>query len=139
MIDYYVLYRILEKMVTPFDKWKAYEDGIIDENGKVLKTKKLNKFDVFMINVKKLIEKAPGGKSRLASWAAALYLLKEHESNDERLDSLMENLEEELSFITEEAGVGAIGGAPTNNIGAGNIKGYDPLLRKKPLKRKIKK
>src|SRR5690606_38724932 len=99
MIDYYVLYRILDKMVTPFDKWKAYDDGIIDENGKILISKKLNKFDVFMINVKKLIEKAPGGKSRLASWAAALYLMKESESNDERLDSLMENLEEELSFI----------------------------------------
>jgi len=31
-----------------------------------------------VFNVKRLIEKLPGGKSRLASYAAALFLIKEH-------------------------------------------------------------
>ena len=31
-----------------------------------------------VFNIKKLIEKVPGGKSRLASYAAALFLIKEH-------------------------------------------------------------
>lgn len=138
MIDYYILYRILTKLTTPFKEWDAYKNEYIDENGKILK-KGMGKFDVFILNVKKLIEKAPGGKTRLASYLAAMYLLKESDANDERIDDLIENLDSELAFILEDAGVGAIGGgAPTNNIGSGNIKAYEPLLRKgkKPIARK---
>lgn len=135
MIDYYILYRILSKLTTPIKDWKECTDGFIDENGKVLK-KGMSKFTVFILNVKKLIEKAPGGKSRLASWTAALYLMKESESDDARIDYLMENIETELAFITED--VGAIG-APTNNIGSGAIKAPEPLLRKKPITRKFPK
>ena len=62
--------------------------GIIDERGKVLKRYKTLEriaerqaytiLHRLVFNIKKLIEKIPGGKSRLATYAAALFLIKEH-------------------------------------------------------------
>ena len=83
-------FRFLALLVTPFEKTKAFEKGIIDENGKRLKKPPFSTMDEredysnyytrfirLVFNVKKLLAKAPGGKSRIASYAAALYLIKE--------------------------------------------------------------
>ena len=87
-IDAFITFRFLKLLVTPFNKTEAYKLGIIDERGKVLrKYKTLERvaerqaytiLHRLVFNVKKLIEKLPGGKSRLASYAAALFLIKEH-------------------------------------------------------------
>jgi len=87
-IDSLIVFRFLKLLVTPFDKTKAYELGIIDERGKNLrKASKLNTEEEkesytilhrLVFNIKKLIEKVPGGKSQLGSYAAALFLIKEH-------------------------------------------------------------
>jgi|TARA_A100001515_G_scaffold105178_1_gene85931 hypothetical protein len=87
-IDAFITFRFLKLLVTPFNKTEAYRLGIIDERGKVLrKYKSLERMEErqaytilhrLVFNVKKLIEKVPGGKSRLASYAAALFLIKEH-------------------------------------------------------------
>jgi hypothetical protein len=87
-IDAFITFRFLKLLVTPFNKTEAYRLGIIDERGKVLrKYKSLERIEErqaytilhrLVFNVKKLIEKVPGGKSRLASYAAALFLIKEH-------------------------------------------------------------
>ena len=82
-------FRFLALLVTPFKKTKAFEKGIIDENGKRLKKPPFSTMDEredyanyytrfirLVFNVKKLIGKVPGGKSRIASYAAALYLIK---------------------------------------------------------------
>ena len=37
VIDAVIAYRVLKLLVTPFDKTKAFELGIIDDKGKVLK------------------------------------------------------------------------------------------------------
>jgi len=89
-IDAFITFRFLKLLVTPFDKTEAFKYGIIDKNGKVLrKYKTLERIDErkaytilhrLVFNVKRLIEKLPGGKSRLASYAAALFLIKEHVS-----------------------------------------------------------
>jgi hypothetical protein len=81
-------FRFLALLVTPFEKTKAYEAGIIDEKGRKKKDFELNtvdnreayrnyynKFHRLVFNIKKLI---PAGK--LGSYAAALYLLKDHYS-----------------------------------------------------------
>ena len=83
-------FRFLALLVTPFKKTKAFEKGIIDENGKRLKKPPFSTMDEredyanyytrfirLVFNVKKLIGKVPGGKTRIASYAAALYLIKE--------------------------------------------------------------
>ena len=92
-IDALITFRFLKLLVTPFNKTKAYELGIIDERGKnLIKGKDLTTFEQknaytilhkLVFNVKKLIEKLPGGKTKIASYAAALFLIKENtEMND---------------------------------------------------------
>ena len=36
-IDLIITYRVVKMLVTPFNKFKAYDLGIIDEKGKVLR------------------------------------------------------------------------------------------------------
>ena len=127
-IDAFITFRFLKLLVTPFDKTEAFKLGIIDNRGKVLRRyKTLERIEErqaytilhrLVFNVKKLIEKVPGGKSRLASYAAALFLIKEHvaEMNDsdgqllekEFYKYLKDNdlLEEEDNEIKEEVAFG---------------------------------
>lgn len=91
--DLVYTFRFLTLLVTPFDKTKAYEAGIIDENGKRIKDfdkssqayrEFYTPFHRLVFNVKRLMSKVPGGGSRLASYAAALYLIKEKYSVSEK-------------------------------------------------------
>lgn len=86
-VDAFVAYKFIKLMTTPFNETEAYKLGIIDDKGKVLKKRKsLNTpqekaaytvLDTLVWNIKKIIEKIPAGKTRLGSFAAALFLLKE--------------------------------------------------------------
>lgn len=127
-IDAFITFRFLKLLVTPFNKTEAYKLGIIDERGKVLKKyrtlERIEERQAYTIlhrlvfNVKKLIEKVPGGKSRLASYAAALFLIKEHvaeyqDSDGKLLEKefykyLKDNdlIEEESNEIKEEIAFG---------------------------------
>tara|TARA_Y100001972_G_scaffold113679_1_gene148635 strand:+ start:112 stop:693 length:582 start_codon:yes stop_codon:yes gene_type:complete len=102
-------FRFLKLFVTPFDKTKAFELGIIDEKGKNLiklrdfgTSEQRSAYTVFhrlVFNLKKLLGKVPGGRSRLASYAAALYLIKEKDQiNDETIDLILNKLTEELDL-----------------------------------------
>jgi hypothetical protein len=87
VVDLFLVYSFIRKLVTPFDQWEAYKLGIIDEKGNILIKRKdfLKKsqrdafgiFDLMILNIKKLLAKVPGGQTRLASYAAALFLIKE--------------------------------------------------------------
>ena len=80
--DLFYAFRFLKLLVTPWNKTGAYEQGIIDENGKNLKKAKelttgqekevYTVFHRLVFNLKRLLMKVPFGKSRLASYAAAL-------------------------------------------------------------------
>jgi hypothetical protein len=97
VVDLFLVYSFIRKLVTPFDKWPAYEQGIIDDKGKILIKRKnfLKKaqrdafgiFDLMILNLKKILAKVPGGQSKLASYAAALFLIREwqHFSDDSLL------------------------------------------------------
>ena len=88
--DLYLLYTFLKRLTTPFEETKAFEFGIIDENGKVLKKRRTLKteeekdaytmMDTMIFNIKKIMAKIPFGKSKLFSYAASLFLLKEQKS-----------------------------------------------------------
>lgn len=95
--DLVYTFRFLRLLTTKFEDTEAYKAGIIDENGKRLKSFDLNTMDNrntyknyytpfhrLVFNIKKIMEKVPGGGSKLASYAAALYLLKEHFGVKER-------------------------------------------------------
>lgn len=115
--DLVYTFRFLTLLVTPFDKTKAYEVGIIDENGKKRKDYSFNTtqarddynnyytpFHRLVFNVKRLMSKVPGGGSRLASYAAALYLIKENYSVSEKriLKALSEVGIDPTDLIAEE-------------------------------------
>jgi len=98
-IDAFITFRFLKLLVTPFNKTEAFKLGIIDERGKVLKKyrdlERIEERQAYTIlhrlvfNIKKLIEKVPGGKSRLATYAAALFLIKEHVKEYQDSDGLL--------------------------------------------------
>ena len=114
VVDLFLVYQFIKRLVTPFNEWKAYEHGIIDEDGNILKKRKdlktvqeresWGKFDVMILKLKKLLEKAPGGKSRLASYAAALWLIKEGKDYDENMltEELLEDKLQSYMNIAEE-------------------------------------
>ena len=112
--DLVYTFRFLTLLVTPFDKTKAYETGIIDANGKRIKSVSKDSeayreyytpFHRLVFNIKRLMAKAPGGSSRLASYAAALFLIKENYSVSEKkiLKSLSEAGIDPTDLLAEES------------------------------------
>jgi hypothetical protein len=100
--------------------------------------------------MKKIINKLPGGESRLKSLVAALFLVKEYYVSKDRTTSLMEQrylrileevnkgvvlVEEEIEFkkfvakIQEEGE----GGVPTNNTAGASVQ--EPKITKKNIKK----
>ena len=87
LVNAWVIYQFLKLLVTPFEKTKAFELGIIDKDGKYLKKQKdlktseeklaSNIFTRLVWKIKKLLALAPGGKSKIASIATALWFIKE--------------------------------------------------------------
>ena len=98
--DLFYAFRFLKLLVTPWDKMVAYELGIIDENGKVLKKKRTTPeekaaytvFHRLVFNIKRLLGKLPFGKTKLATYASALFLIKESTNISE--DTIHEVLSE---------------------------------------------
>jgi len=122
--DAYLVYNLVKRLITPFDKWPAFTLGIIDAKGKVLKDRQSltakeqdswGYFDIAVANLKKILAKVPGGSSRLASFAAAAFLFKEHKKYD--IDQLDQLTEAYVKKINEDGE----GGIPTNNAGSGQI------------------
>ena len=114
VVDLFLVYQFIRRLATPFNKWDAYKTGVIDDKGSVLVKKKdrtseqkksFKVFDVMVRNMKRLLAKLPGGSTRLASYAAALFLIKEHKAfTPESLiteDIDEDSLEESLSLFNE--------------------------------------
>lgn len=84
-IDLFVTYRFVKLLTTPFEKTDAYKMGIIDKDG--FRTKKIlykqseqNAYTVLhklVFNIKRIFAKVPGLRTRLGTYAAALFLLKD--------------------------------------------------------------
>ena len=77
-------FRFLRLLTTPWEKTGAYKRGILDKNGKVIKKPETsaekdvyNYFHRLVFNIKRLLNRIPLGKSTVASYLAALFLLKE--------------------------------------------------------------
>ena len=118
-IDLFVTYRFIRLLTTTFTDSDAYKMGIIDEKGrrtdmKLVTKKEKNAYTVLhklVFNIKKMFEKVPGLRSKLGTYAAALFLLKDtfkehiedpHMFEKEFLKYLKENNIELDDSITEE-------------------------------------
>tara|TARA_B100001109_G_C18732248_1_gene412538 strand:- start:135 stop:719 length:585 start_codon:yes stop_codon:yes gene_type:complete len=105
--DLFYAFRFLKLLVTPFEKTEAYKLGIVDKDGKRTKLKLMHDkeksaytvFHRLVFNIKRLLGKIPGGKSVVARYGAALFLIKEHTGMSEKaiLDALEKFLDEDLS------------------------------------------
>ena len=95
LVDTYITFRIIKTLVKPWKDQEAFKLGIIDENGKVLRKNKTLKTSEekdaytvlirFIFNLKRLLNRLPGGRSKFGSYAAAaLLLLKEEEENEDK-------------------------------------------------------
>ena len=105
-LNVFFIYKFLRILTQPFNETDAFKLGIIDENGKILKKHKKLKTteekDSYTLmhrlvwKLKRLMEKIPFGKSRLASYAAALWLIKESHKFNGTEEELQETF---LSFL----------------------------------------
>ena len=132
-IDLFLVYQFVKRIITPFDKWPAYELGIIDEKGKVLirksaldteASKAWGYFDIMCANLKKILGKLPGGQTRLASIAASAFLFKEHKEKDYTDAKVLEEdfLAFQMQFLANQRCLGALAGCAGNGfeLGAGH-------------------
>jgi len=112
--DLYYSFRFVKLLTTPWEETDAYKLGVIDEFGKRNKTVKLDTderksaystFVRLVFNIKRLLEKVPGGKSTLASYAAALFLLKEkYELSDKTIDKILKQCQiDPLDLMAESS------------------------------------
>ena len=127
--DTYMIYQVLKRLTTPFNETKAFELGLIDKDGKLLKKAKTSDekkaytyFDRFIFNLKRLLHRV-GLKSKFASYGAALFLLKEDRNgymptDQEMLKGVLEeelylrqNYSKNLSMLREDAPANATGAA----------------------------
>lgn len=93
-------FRFIRMLVLDWKSWDAFKLGIIDEEGKrnrnvALDTdEKKSAYTPFIrlaANTKRLLGKVPGGSSKLGSFAAALFLIKEsHNVSDNQLKKILE-------------------------------------------------
>jgi len=87
IVDAIVAFKFLKLMTQDFEDTEAFKLGIVDKNGKILKKRKDLKmgaeksaytiFHTLVWNIKKLLRKIPLMKSKLGSYVASLFLLKE--------------------------------------------------------------
>ena len=92
-IDLFVTYRFLKLLTTPFEKQEAFKLGIIDKDGNRIKKEKStlpavelttvelkNAYTILhklVFNIKKIFAKVPGLRTKVGTYAAALFLLKD--------------------------------------------------------------
>ena len=132
----YVAYQFIKTLTTKWSDMEAYDLGIVDENGKQLKKtrdldtqKERNAYTVFhrvTFNLKRVLEKFPFGRSRIASYAAALALLRENQENltDDELEMMEEYLCEYINHLESEQQTNMLNEEIANSVGdASNLAG----------------
>jgi len=166
IVDLFLVFNFIKRLVTPFTKWEAYKEGIIDEKGNILIKRKdfvknsqksaFGIFDQMILNLKKLLGKLPGGQTKLASYASALWLIREQqrieatnylteESVEEDLEIALERFLSENETLIAEAAKREIDEEPANAVGGGNIAGLgigpdgEPGVSKKNQKKHKKR
>ena len=106
-IDLFVTYRFIRLLTTPFEKTEAFKLGIIDKAGnRVLQkgttlatelntAEERNAYTILhklVFNIKKIFAKVPGLRTKVGTYAAALFLLK---------DTFKEHVEDPAVFEKE--------------------------------------
>lgn len=162
IVDNVLALKIVRMLVTNFTDTPAFKLGIIDARGNTLRPSSTlrtsEEKDAFtylnrlVFNMKKLINRLPGGENQLKSLVGALWLVKEYYQSGSKTTSLLEQrykevlrvldsnvvlAEEQLvvkKVLSEDGmGAGAVG-APTNNT-SGPVATQEPKIEKKNIKK----
>jgi hypothetical protein len=167
IIDNLIAYKVLKMLVTNFTDTEAFKLGIIDAKGKSLRkantlttTQEKDAYTFLnrlVFNMKKIINKLPGGENKTKSLVAALWLVKETYQSGSRSTAMMQEkfdklitmldnrvslVEEELlvkKFLSEEGDAGAMnvtGAAVSTDepkIDKKNIKKFQLMAKRKPV------
>lgn len=139
-VDLFMVYQFIKRLATPFEKWPAYERGIIDRHGKILKDKRerrgniedrkaFTKLDLLVLKIKSILESIPIANKKIGSYAAALWFIKEHQEKGVEViteEDLMRyivlaestELNRDFEILLEEPTMSA-GGGQVDGIGIG--------------------
>ena len=128
-IDLFVTYRFIKLLTTPFEKSEAFKLGIIDKDGNRIKASKSTKPAVELVtseqkaaytilhklvfNIKKIFSKVPGLRTKVGTYAAALFLLKD--TFKESLDD-PDMFEKEFIKYLKEEGIDFDDEAPVDTV-----------------------
>lgn len=157
IVDNLIAYRILSMLIKPFTETDAYKLGIIDKNGNNLVKSKdfttseqknaYNYLTRLVFNLKKILNKLPGGESQTKNIVAAFFLLKEayktHSVNidEQYFERLINMLEEGVVLVEEQLLVEEFinvfledGGAATApaNVTGHDVSTDEPVIRRHP-------
>jgi hypothetical protein len=144
IVDLFLVYSFIKRLATSFEDWPAFKLGIIDKDGNILKKRRdlrtieekqaFGTYDLMILKLKKLLAKVPGGQSKIASYAAALWLIKEHQEIESYVDTLteedlMDKFNHYMDYTTESLDVNKKfemmleDGVAVNSAGGGAIAG----------------
>ena len=115
-IDLFVAYRFLRILTTPWEDQEAYKLGIIDKDGKLLRKRNTLKTDAekksftllhrLIFNLKRILHKIPLVRSKIGTYATALYLLKQHFAgqveNEDTIEKAFTGWLVDNDYITKE-------------------------------------
>ncbi len=112
--DFIYSLRFLRLLTMPWEKTDAFKQGIIDKDGNKLKKPETsneksayNTFHKLVFNIRRLLGKLPLGKSTIARYGAALYLIKEHcDISDKKLAKVISeiaDMEIEGTYLVESS------------------------------------
>lgn len=129
--DKYLAYSLVKLLITPFTQWDAYKAKVIAADGTVLvATSQLSQtqrnvwgeYEYVVSQIKRSLERIPGGISKLGVVAAAYLQLKGQiqDPNDvDTLHKLIDTHHVEKKIWVEEAPVNAVGGGSIAGLGVG--------------------
>lgn len=155
LVDNILAYRILTMLVKPFQDTQAYKLGIIDAQGNnLIKSKDFNTteqkdaytyLDRLCFNVKKIINRTPGGESQLKNVITAFFLIKEAYHNklkvirEDRFHKILNLLDSGYILVEDELIINKYlreDGMVAANVTGANVSTDVPVVKKK-LKKKV--
>jgi len=146
MGDFIYALRIISILTTPWDQQAAFKHGIIDSEGKRLRRyrdlRTGDEKDSFtylhriVFNMKRILNKAPGGDKWLAAATASYLLLREGLEELDISESQWKKIEETIYNLHEDTPTNATGAAVSTDTPKPfgfKIKGKTSLARRKEV------
>lgn len=152
LVDNLIAFRILSMLVTPFEKTRSFELGLIDKNGRALKKLKdmtntekdhYSMLHRMVFRLKVIMSKIPLVNTQLGTIATAYFLVKECNNRgnipptleEDFLDLLKKIQKEDLVLVEEyllvEEFLETINEEMPANVTGAAVKTDEPVIRKK--------